>query len=482
MTIRRLSVPAAPALAALLLTGGLAAQQPAADSVTPGRVVAKIATRADAGRSYALYLPSAYTREKTWPLLILMDPRGRAMVPMELFREAAERNGWVLMSSYNTLSDADSAATVNDASLDAMLLDAQQNLSIDTRRLYLAGFSGTARHAWGTAVQLDGNLAGIVAVGAGFPSQTGVWRAMLPRLKPFAVYNTVGDLDFNHDEMFAVDTLLAATHHPHRLVTFAGPHSWPPKEVAAEALEWLQLQAMKSGLAPRDEPWIDSVLAARLARARALEAAGAGVDALREYRSLVADFGGLRDVAEAEARRIALERDRGVQRAAARRDALAARWRPYSERLLAWLAEVRSEPRLPPQGRSLATLEVERLKREAADSTDRDAAMSARRLLALAFAWTGGLEQGRYMSQRDYARAVYLLRIAEAIRPRDPGVCYSLARALAQSGETDPALDALACAVDSGRLPAATLANDRLLDPLRQQPRFAEIAGRMPRT
>jgi predicted esterase len=473
MPIIRHRAVAALALA-VALAAPLSAQQPAA--FTPGRVSERVASQSEPARSYALYLPAAYTTEKTWPVLFLMDPRGRAMVPLELFREAAERHGWVLMSSYHTLSDADSATEVNDASLNSMLLDAQQRLSLDTRRLYLGGFSGTARHAWGAAIQLDGHLAGIVAVGAGFPSPAFTWRTTLPTLKPFAVFGTAGDTDFNHDEMLAVDSLLEEIALPHRTVFFPGVHQWPTKPVATEALEWLQLHAMKTGLAPRDEGWIDSLLAARRRHAAALS----GADALREHRSLAADFTGLRDVADVEARRDALAADRAVQREIARRSGLAGRYRDYNRKVHTFLDELGKADRMPPVSRGVEALEVERLLREAADSTDVVAMKAAQRMVALAMVWTAGYGLRQYMEKRDFTRAVAVLRIAERIRPRDPGVCYSLARALAQQGESAPALEYLACAAESGRLPAATVAGDRLLDPIRSEARFTEITAKIP--
>ena len=471
-------VPALALAAALAHTIPLAAQGSAGDAFPVGRVVERVASRGDPARSYALYLPSAYPAARRWPVMFVMDPRGRALVSLELFREAAERYGWVLMSSYHTLSDADSAVEVNDASLDAMLLDAQQRLAVDTTRLYLAGFSGTARYAWGAAYNLAGHIAGVIGVGGALPSSPDVWRPLLQRVaEPFAFFGAAGYVDVNHDEMALVDTVLAATALPHRFVPFPGGHQWPPKELAAEALEWMQLQAVKIGRAPRDERWIDSLLAARLAKARALDASGDGTGALREYRSVVADFSGLRDVATAQARHAALERDRGVQRELARRGALAERGRAYSQRLGAFVSEARSGPPVV-LDRALATLEVERLKREIADTADAETAKAAERMLSLAFSWTASHEPRRYLEARDWPRAAAMLRVADAIRPGDAQVCYSRARALAQTGETGPALDALACAVDSGRLPPATIAGDRLLDPLRAGPRFGPITAR----
>ena len=117
-----------------------------ADTFPVGQVVDSIVALSDPTQSYSLYLPSAYDPGRSWPVMYLMDPRGRAHVPMELFRDAAERYGWILLSSYNTMSDG--PVEPNEIALDAMLGDTQALLSATLNRLYLCGFSGTARRSW----------------------------------------------------------------------------------------------------------------------------------------------------------------------------------------------------------------------------------------------------------------------------------------------------------------------------------------------
>src|SRR5947208_9829074 len=114
-----------PALLALALAHAApaAAQTPARDTLPRGRVVEHVRAESDSAWSYALYLPSSWTAEKSWPVLILLDPGGRATVPVERFRAAAERRGWVVMSSYDT-RNGDSTAIARDyAAVQARLND-----------------------------------------------------------------------------------------------------------------------------------------------------------------------------------------------------------------------------------------------------------------------------------------------------------------------------------------------------------------------
>jgi predicted esterase len=228
-----------------------AAQTPApapGDTLPRGQVVERV--WADSAHSYALYLPSAWTAERRWPVLVLLDPGGRGTLPVERFREAAERHGWVLMGSYDVRNGDATAMTANDWAVDAMLIDAQQRYALDPARLYIAGFSGMARYGWDVAVRLDGRAAGLIGMGAGFPGQPGLWAAMLRGAKPFPWFGVTGTDDSNRTELEDVDAALGATAFPHRLTYFAGGHEWPPAAVAAEALDWLERQRRQGAAAP----------------------------------------------------------------------------------------------------------------------------------------------------------------------------------------------------------------------------------------
>ena len=95
-------------IAGILLALALSTPAPAAPEAKPfplGEIVPRVVCDADPERSYALYLPSAYTPDRAWPLLYLYDPRRRGAAAAERFREAAETYGWILAASNDTASD-----------------------------------------------------------------------------------------------------------------------------------------------------------------------------------------------------------------------------------------------------------------------------------------------------------------------------------------------------------------------------------------
>src|SRR5436309_12107572 len=71
-----------------------------AEDFPAGKVVEKVTCGAQPKITYALYLPSGYTPAKKWPIVYALDASSRALDPMEVFHEAAERHGVIVVSSY----------------------------------------------------------------------------------------------------------------------------------------------------------------------------------------------------------------------------------------------------------------------------------------------------------------------------------------------------------------------------------------------
>jgi pimeloyl-ACP methyl ester carboxylesterase len=186
-----------------------------------------------------------------------------------------------------------------------MSADVGRRFSIDPKRVYLTGMSGGARVAMQMALGKN-DIAGVIASSAGFPDSQ-------PRASvPFAIFSTAGTEDFNYLEMRLLDRKLTS---PHYLAVFEGGHMLPPDAVALEAIEWMELQAMKSGRRVRDEALVDGLLAKRRAQVASAMNPAATV---RLLDALVADFSGLRDVSAEAARSKDLLKQSDVKKAVAR--------------------------------------------------------------------------------------------------------------------------------------------------------------------
>jgi hypothetical protein len=127
-----------------------------------------------------------------------------------------------------------------------------------------------------------------------------------------AIFATAGTDDFNYLEMRLLDRKLKS---PHRLAIFNGGHTLPPDAVALDAIEWMELQAMKSNRRPRSDQLIDRLLADR----RALMAsASSSVETVHLLEDFVADFTGLRDTSMESRRLKELSQQGDVKKALSR--------------------------------------------------------------------------------------------------------------------------------------------------------------------
>ena len=442
-----------------------------------GRVFQRLTSRADATQRYALYLPTSYTREKQWPVLFLLDPRGRALIPLQRFRAAAERLGYIVISSYNTLSDG--PPEPNYLAMNAMLADVQTTLAVDARRLYLVGFSGTTRFAWLISThELVGSIAGIIGAGAAVPGSRAWIRSNIGKSAP-VLYGTIGTLDANFEEVRQLDEELDAIGTPHHVERFDGGHQWPPTDVSTRAVEWIQLAAVRRNLAPRNQPWVDSLYSAWLARAAKTDSSGDAWAALRQYRQLRADFSGLADVSRVDARVAALANDSRAKRGESAEMAASQRDLRAMSDLVSFASDFMQSASPPSLDEARKRLDLDRLRKDAGRTDDTTAALAAKRGLERIFTQMSFYQPRQLFDQRRFAHAVATLRIARYIRPDDGVACFSMARALAQTGDKPGALQALECAAASTQLTAAAIESDTLLTPLHGEARYEAIVRRL---
>jgi pimeloyl-ACP methyl ester carboxylesterase len=274
----------------------------AAQDVPRGQVIDEVKCAADPSQSYSLYLPSNYTPNRPWSLLMGFHPGARGRAIVDKYRAAAEQYGYIVAGSNNSRNGA---WQVSGQAVQAMARDLGQRFAVDERRVYLTGHSGGARVAMQVALGQN-RIAGVIASSAGYPDSK-------PRASvPFVIFGTAGSDDFNFIELRQLDRALKT---PHRVVIFEGGHTLPPDSLAMEAIEWMELRAMASGLRARDEALLDKLFTTR---ERAAGDAGNTPAAVHLLQALAEDFKGLRDVQAVNERASALAKQPDVKRALAR--------------------------------------------------------------------------------------------------------------------------------------------------------------------
>lgn len=375
------------------------------------QVVPRVATLASPDQQYALYLPPGYSRGQAWPVLIMLDPRGRAEATLARVQEGARRNGWIVMSSYQSRSDTLESITL--FALQALLDESEKRFSTDRRRLYLAGMSGTAKTLWKVVKPLKGSLAGMIGCAGGYSPELPPLASPAP-----AFYGCTGTHDFNHREMKDLEATLDKLGSPQYLLEFEGGHGWPEAGLD-HAIDWLQLSAMQTGLAPADKQWITGQFS--VARQAALSAP----DDFRRGRALqrvAADFRGLHDIGDTADLSARLLGSPAARASEAREAQLREDERKYAGLVNDWFTRMRArfpdgrpqDP--PPKPQSLAALKVRSLQKLAAGS-DHEQADSAIRRLELAFAAANSYLPAEAMQRNEPGIAAASRAVAATIFP-----------------------------------------------------------------
>ena len=457
-----------PIFLTVLVAASLAVAAPSPVKVPKGVLVEGLECLSDPTQTYTLYLPTAYTTETRWPVLLVLDPRGRSLLAAEIFREAAEQWGWVILSSNDTRSDG--LASPNLKALNALWPELHNRYASDARRVYAAGMSGGGHFAYMLGKQ-TGELAGVIVSGS---------RLLPDQLEDttFALFAAAGDRDFNYQQMREVDRFVAEQGNPHRFEVFSGLHAWMPAELAADAVAWMELVAMARDLRAPDEAIVSRLYASDLTAADDLEASGQLLDAVRRLEMMARTYHGLADTAEVEqsmSRLTAMPRFKKARKQERK-------WRSFEARTRRRFAEVYA--RLRREDEPMTTtevrlaLDVPGLKRRA--SADGMEGVTARRLLSTLYVETSYYLTASLIEDQRWEAAAAALTVATEVcddRETTWPTWYNLACVHARSRHRRDALHALQRAVDEGFSDADHLRSDPDLESLHDMDEFKAIVA-----
>jgi tetratricopeptide (TPR) repeat protein len=445
-------LPTALLVACLAVSRALAAPT---EEIPKGEIVETVRCDADRGQTYALYLPTNYDPARTWPILYCFDPAARGRIPVERFQAAAEKYGFIVVGSNTSRNGPWSE---NIVAINALLKDSLARCAVDRRRLYAAGFSGGARAA--CQLGIAGLVRGVIACGGGFP------QGDTPASVSFAFFGTTGTDDLNYHELRQIDRDLDRLGSPHRVVVFTGGHEWLPAALATEAIEWLEIHAMRTGLRPKDENLIQTSLRASLAPAQALPLP----EAWLQIKSLPVDFRGLADVTEIEKRAKDLAKTPEVRDWRKREELLEKRRTEMTDQLFS-LAEDNDFTRLR------TTVTAWQKLADAPEPSDDRRLM--RQVLGGASATAFELARAG-LAQKDYGSAIIWLEMSVVLRPDLASQTYfTLARAHALNGSKKKAVAALQQAARAGFKDATRVEQEAAFSGLRRDPAFLELLRAM---
>jgi tetratricopeptide (TPR) repeat protein len=437
------------------------AQESTGVVVSVDKLVEGMSCLEDPSQTYTLFLPSGYSNEKKYPVLLIFDNQGRSKLAAELFEPAAREWGWILISSNDVSDDVQGPDAVS-----ALVPEIRKRFAADSRRIYAAGFDVGGQVAYLLAKD-HGEMAGVIISGS---------RLLPDQIQDasFAVFAAVGNLGTQFYDMKAMDDLVADLGNSHRFEVFDGGDDWMPVELASTAVAWLEIEAMRNELRPREPQLIRRHLDSEMQRARDLAQRGEAFGAYQHYDLIVRTYTEIADTSEAQVTVRRLEDDELVRDAIKQEEKLREFEQRNLEQFVEAFTEFRDDETAMQTTRLRRKLGVSSLERKA--TKDDDEAAVARRLLEIAYSQAVNDLAQEMLNSRRYGHARAVFELATSLFADRPDPWFGLTVVHAQLGNLDGALDALASAVERGFDQIELLDSESRLDPLREIARFRELA------
>ncbi|MEP1093869.1 MAG: hypothetical protein ABJG78_02100 [Cyclobacteriaceae bacterium] len=230
-------------------------------------------------QSYALYLPLNYDAEKKYPVIFFFEPLARAQLPLNLYRDLADKYGLILTCSNNSKNFTLPMASLDAA--DAIIKDVFAKFKVNEDMTIASGFSGGSRVSMAVATQFPAvrGIIGVGAVGPMFSEHTLKGSHRIPYV------GLVGDKDFNYLEHYRGERLLTENGVDNIRLVFNREHQWAPVDDYEIGLIWMIKKLDQSGaMAIVNKPLIDDYL-------QKVSDSVSIVDAARISKCFESDFG-----------------------------------------------------------------------------------------------------------------------------------------------------------------------------------------------
>lgn len=252
----------------------------AQETYEAGTIIDSIPIANKKDENFSLYLPESFRYDELNSIVFIFEPMGRATLGIEVFREAAETYGHILVCS-NAIRNG--SYQRNFEMTERLINHVFSEFNINENQIYLAGFSGGSRLA--SAIATLTNIAtGVIACGAGFTA------SHTPSTQKFDYVGICGNKDMNFMEMMSVHRYLENIKFNNTLFTFDGNHRWPPQDEILKAFDWLSIEAHKRGLIKKSKKELHTSYVTNLKLAKKTETSKNPLRAIEEYERVLSTY------------------------------------------------------------------------------------------------------------------------------------------------------------------------------------------------
>lgn len=207
------------------------------NKISSGKVYNHIALKNDTSLSYAIYIP-VNTARKDSLVFIFFDPHGNGELPVNMYKNLADKFGITLIGNNNSANGTDFNTISSNFSV--LLNELKSTYNIEEKNTALWGFSGGAKAAiYNTG--LNNNIAYCIYGGA----------VMNVQNQNVELLGFNGKQDMNHTDLLAFASQ-QQNNPKHFQIEFNGIHAWPDTTTAEDAFRWILLKKMQKKEIPTD--------------------------------------------------------------------------------------------------------------------------------------------------------------------------------------------------------------------------------------
>jgi hypothetical protein len=420
-----------------------------------GLVIDSVICSDNSSQIYSIYIPSNYDTTKKWPIIYCFDPHGNGNLPVKLYKDLAEKYGFILAGTYNSKNGM--AWENCETASQALMKDTWMRLSLDNNRLYTCGFSGGAMVASMIAIS-EGGIAGVISCGGGFPQDHSIKQ-------PFTYISLVGEKDFHYVSVKQLDKLLDSTSLTHQFIVFDGKHQWPPQLCLEQAMQWLDMDAMRTKIMPKNDSMIKSIQDRLILEAEDWHKKRNIVQEYYTYKELLNYMRDLADMGKYAAIIQQLENSETLQKYLRDEETLEAE---EDQEILEFRAHISR------MDETWWENKISIMKKLVyADSTSPEALQTQRMLGYLSLEmYMGSVSE---LNERNYAASSYFVNLYDMVDPENPEHSYLNACLDMIDHQSDKALDLLNDAVKQGFSDSRRLENDSNFVALHDKPEFKKL-------
>lgn len=220
--------------------------------IAKGNVTKGINIPGSQGETFVIYAPSQYSHDKKWPVIFIFDPKGRATSTANLFRPAAEDQGYIIAALELDLKSKSLDSVINTSV--SMMNVVTGTLAIDPEQIYFAGMAEGAQIASALTL-MNKNMAGILAINNSF-----VNPKFVNDQEPYMFIGIGGSQDYMVYEMESYLKFYDKRNFPTEIYYFDGKENdWPSSTVIYNAVSGFTLQAIKDGSRQADKDLISKL-------------------------------------------------------------------------------------------------------------------------------------------------------------------------------------------------------------------------------